>query len=70
MKKYNFYAGPALLPQVVYEEASKAVVDLEGSGLSVLSISHRSSEFSDIIEEAKSLVQELLNLPKNSFPQM
>ena len=65
MNTYNFYAGPALLPKTVYEEASQAVLDYEGTGLSVLSISHRSNEFSDIIDEAKALTRELLAVPEN-----
>ena len=46
MKKIiNFSAGPSILPQPVFEEASQAVLDLNGIGLSILEISHRSSEF-------------------------
>lgn len=59
MKKHNFSAGPAILPQEVFEEASKAVLDFEGAGLSILEMSHRSKEFSSVIEEAESLIREL-----------
>ena len=62
MKKHNFYAGPAILPASVLEQASKAAVDLDGIGLSVLEISHRSKEFVAIMDEAVSLVKELLQL--------
>lgn len=62
MKKHNFYAGPAILPASVLEQASKAAVDLDGIGLSVLEISHRSKEFVAIMDEAVSLVRELLQL--------
>lgn len=65
MKKYNFYAGPAILPQEVFKEASEAVLDFNGSGLSILEISHRSADFQAVIDEAYSLVRELLSLPDN-----
>ena len=58
----NFSAGPSILPKSVFEEASRAVLDLNGSGLSVLEISHRSSYFEPIILEAGQLVRELLDL--------
>ncbi len=63
MTKYNFNPGPAILPHSVFEEASRAVLELGKSGLSVLEISHRSKEFEEIIAEAKSLVKELYSLP-------
>jgi len=62
MKKHNFYAGPAILPASVMAEAAKAVVDFEGIGLSILEISHRSKEVVAVLEEAQSLVKELLGL--------
>lgn len=62
MQKYNFYAGPAILPASVFEEAAAGVRDLNGIGLSVLEISHRSAEFTSIIEEAEALVRELLQV--------
>ena len=62
MKKYNFSAGPAVLPASVMEAAGKAAVELDGIGLSILEISHRSKEFMAIMDEAQSLVKELLNL--------
>lgn len=62
MKKYNFNAGPAILPAEVFAEAAQGVLDLQGIGLSVLEISHRSPEFEAIIQEATQLVRELLNL--------
>ena len=65
MKKYNFNAGPSILPDVVLEAASKAIFDFEGTGLSLLSISHRTPEFEAVIAEAKSLLQELLGIPDN-----
>lgn len=62
MKKHNFYAGPAILPASVMAEAAKAVVDFEGIGLSILEISHRSKEVVAVLDEAQSLVKELLGL--------
>ncbi len=62
MKKYNFSSGPATLPQPLFEEAAKAVLDYQDSGLSILEISHRSDTFVEILEGAKSLVVELLGL--------
>lgn len=61
--KYNFCAGPAILPGEVFAEASSAVVDFEGTGLSILEISHRSKEFEGVIREAEQLVRELLAVP-------
>jgi len=62
MKKHNFYAGPAILPASVIQEAAAGVADLNGSGLSVMEISHRSQEFTAILAEAESLVRELLDV--------
>ncbi len=64
MKKHNFAAGPSILPRPVIESAAKAVLDFEGIGLSVLEISHRTKEFEAVIEEASSLMKELLNIPE------
>lgn len=65
MKVHNFSAGPAILPQSVMKEAAEAVVDFNGMGLSILEISHRSPQFVAVMEEAVSLVKELLNVPDN-----
>ncbi|KAA3635890.1 MAG: 3-phosphoserine/phosphohydroxythreonine transaminase [Bacteroidetes bacterium] len=62
MKKYNFSAGPAILPKSVMQEAGEAAIDFNGMGLSILEISHRSKEFTAVMDEAVSLVQELLGL--------
>lgn len=64
MKKHNFSAGPAILPAPVIKEAAKAVANYEGSGLSLLELSHRGKEFTAIIEEANALMRELLELPE------
>lgn len=65
MKKYNFNAGPSVLPDVAIENAAKALFDFNGTGLSILSISHRSKEFEEVVESAKSLLRELLGIPDN-----
>ncbi|GAB1309090.1 3-phosphoserine/phosphohydroxythreonine transaminase [Urechidicola sp. KH5] len=64
MKKHNFSAGPCILPQEVFEQASQAVLNLNNSGLSLIEISHRSADFVAIMEEAQALVKELLNVPE------
>lgn len=65
MKKHNFNAGPSILPQEVIENAAKAILDFNGSGLSLLSISHRTKDFEDVLAEADSLFRELLHIPDN-----
>ncbi len=65
MKKHNFFAGPAILPPEVIEEAANGIREISGSGLSLIEISHRSKIFADIIEEAQSLVKELYQLDKD-----
>lgn len=59
--KHNFGAGPCILPQEVFAEASQAVLDF--NGLSILEISHRSSDFVEIMTEACDLVKKALNVP-------
>ncbi|SEK57754.1 phosphoserine aminotransferase apoenzyme [Aquimarina amphilecti] len=67
MKKHNFSAGPCILPQEVFKEASQAVLDFNDSGLSILEISHRSKDFVDVMEEARSLALELLGLEGKGY---
>ncbi len=62
--KHNFGAGPGILPHEVLKQASQAVIDLNGIGLSILEISHRSTEFEAVLEEAVRLVKELFNVPE------
>ena len=62
MKKHNFNSGPSILPQQVLEQASQAILDFNGIGLSILEIGHRSTWFVDVIEEAKALVKELMQI--------
>jgi phosphoserine aminotransferase len=62
MKMHNFSAGPAILPKSVMKEAAKNVIDLNGSGLSILEISHRGKLFEPILQEAVDLTKELLGI--------
>ena len=63
MKKYNFNAGPSMLPREVVEQTAAAVLDYNGMGLSLMELSHRSAEFKPILDEARSLLKELLDVP-------
>lgn len=63
MKKYNFYAGPSILSPYTIENTAKAIMDLNGSGLSLMEISHRSKDFMAIMQEATDLLKELLDVP-------
>ena len=63
MKKYNFNAGPSILPQVVIDKTAEAVKDFKGKGLSILEISHRSKDFQVVIDEAVDLFKEILDIP-------
>ena len=63
MKKHNFNAGPSILPRIAVENSAKAILDLNGIGLSLLEISHRSKDFQAILDETMALFKELLNIP-------
>ena len=63
MKKYNFNAGPSMLPREVIEATADACLDFEGSGLSQMEISHRAKNFQPVVDKAVELVKELLDLP-------
>ena len=67
MKKHNFSAGPCILPQEVFQEASQAILDFNNSGLSILEISHRSADFVSVMEEAQNLALELLGLQDKGY---
>ncbi len=64
MKKHNFNAGPSILPREVIEDTAQAVLDFNGSGLSVLEISHRAKDFQPVVDEAVALFKELLSIPE------
>lgn len=60
--KHNFNSGPAVLPREVYEEASRAILDFNNTGLSILEIGHRTNLFQPIMDEAVALMKELMGL--------
>ncbi len=62
---YNFAAGPAVLPEEVLREAADEMLDYNGTGMSVMEMSHRSKAFSDIIETAEQDIRDLMNIPDN-----
>ncbi len=64
MKKHNFSAGPAVLPATVLKEASKAALNYQGIGLSLLELSHRGPEFMAVLNEANALMKEIIGLPE------
>ena len=64
MKKYNFNAGPSMLPREVIENTAKQCLDFQGSGLSLMEISHRAKNFQPVVDEAVALVKELLQVPE------
>ena len=63
MKKYNFNAGPSMLPREVIEATAKQILDFNGSGLSLMEISHRAKDFQPVVDEAMDLIKELLDVP-------
>lgn len=65
MTIYNFSAGPAVLPKAVLEIAQSEMLDYKNSGMSVMELSHRSSLFEEIIQEAETLLRELMAIPEN-----
>ena len=64
MKKYNFNAGPSILPREVIEATANACLDFNGSGLSLMEISHRAKDFQPVMDEAMALFKELLDVPQ------
>lgn len=63
MKKYNFGAGPSILPQEVMKATAQACIEFGDMGLSLMEISHRTKEFQAVMDEAQALFKELLNIP-------
>ncbi len=62
---YNFSAGPSMLPVSVLEKARDEMLNYEGSGMSVMEMSHRSKVYDDIIKDAEKLLREVMNIPEN-----
>ena len=67
MKKHNFSAGPCILPQTVLKQASEAILNFNNLDLSLIEISHRSKDFVEVMEKARSLVLELLDLENKGY---
>lgn len=59
---HNFNSGPSVLPREVFEQASRAILDFNGTGLSILEIGHRTSLFQDVLDEALATTRELMGL--------
>ena len=64
MKKYNFNAGPSILPREVIENTARQILDFNGSGLSLAEISHRAKDFQPVVDEAVALIKVLLEVPE------
>ena len=62
---YNFAAGPSILPEEVLKEAADEMLDYNGTGMSVMEMSHRSKDFEVIIQDAERNLRELMNIPNN-----
>ncbi|MCQ2536462.1 MAG: aminotransferase class V-fold PLP-dependent enzyme, partial [Lachnospiraceae bacterium] len=62
---FNFSAGPAMLPEEVLKEAAAEMMDYEGSGQSVMEMSHRSKVYDKIIKEAEQDLRDIMNIPDN-----
>ena len=67
MKKHNFSAGPCILPEEVLKKASESIINFNNEDLSLIEISHRSTPFVDVMEHARTLVLELLNLEGKGY---
>src|SRR6476660_4602769 len=61
---HNFGAGPCILTQEDFKQASQAVLEFNGTGLSILEISHRTPEFEQVVDETIRLIKELMNVPE------
>ena len=62
---YNFSAGPSVLPEVVLKQAADEMLNYNGTGMSVMEMSHRSKAFEEILETAEKDFRELLKIPDN-----
>jgi phosphoserine aminotransferase len=67
MKKHNYSAGPCILPQEVFQKSAEAILDFNNSGLSLLEMSHRSKDFVAVMDEARDLALELLDLKGKGY---
>ena len=62
---FNFSAGPAMLPEAVLQQAQSEMLDWQGSGMSVMEMSHRGKEFMSIAEQAETDLRQLMAVPDN-----
>ena len=62
---YNFSAGPSMLPEPVLQKAAAEILDYQGSGQSVMEMSHRSKVFDGIYQETQALIREVMKIPDN-----
>ena len=67
MKIHNYSAGPCILPQEVFDKSAQAILNFNNSGLSILEISHRSKDFVAVMDEARDLALELLDLKGKGY---
>lgn len=65
MRVYNFSAGPSMLPEEVLNQAAQEMLDYNGTGMSVMEMSHRAKCYDEIIKEAQELLRELMEVPAN-----
>jgi len=63
MKKHNFFAGPSILPEFTIEETLKAIKDFAGTGISLMSVSHRGKEFEKVMADVQQMFKDLLDIP-------
>ena len=61
---YNFSAGPSVLPEAVLQQAAAEMMDYQGSGQSVMEMSHRSKVYDAIIKECEALLRQVMNIPE------
>ena len=64
-KVHNYSAGPCILPEEVFQEAAESVLNFNNKNLSLIEMSHRSADFVEVMDEARELVKEILNVPEN-----
>ena len=64
-KVHNFSAGPCILPNEVFKETANSIINFNNLNLSLIEISHRSKDFVEVMEEARQLVKNILEIPEN-----
>ena len=62
---FNFSAGPAVLPEEVLKEAAAEMLDYDGSGMSIMEMSHRTKTFEKVLNEAEADLRDIMNIPDN-----